>query len=67
MTLVPRVLELLHQAGLGDVGVMVGGIVPEEDAAKLIEMGVGKIFGPGTALDEIVAFLRQRGSRTHAG
>src|SRR5580765_4712638 len=44
MTLVPRVLELLRQAGLGDVGIMVGGIVPEEDAAKLIGMGVGKVF-----------------------
>src|SRR6187200_2761902 len=59
MTLVPRVLELLQQAGLGDVGVIVGGIVPEEDAAKLTQMGVGKIFGPGTALVEIVDFLRQ--------
>jgi methylmalonyl-CoA mutase cobalamin-binding domain/chain len=67
MTLVPRVLELLQQAGLADVGVMVGGIVPEVDAAKLLKMGVGKVFGPGTALDEIVDFLRQRGSRTHAG
>jgi methylmalonyl-CoA mutase cobalamin-binding domain/chain len=67
MTLVPRVLELLRQAGLEGVGVMVGGIVPDEDATKLMQMGVGKIFGPGTALDEIVAFLRQRGSRTHAG
>jgi methylmalonyl-CoA mutase cobalamin-binding domain/chain len=67
MTLVPRVLELLELAGLGDVGVMVGGIVPEVDAAKLLNMGVGKVFGPGTALSEIVDFLRQRGSGTHAG
>ena len=67
MTLVPRVLELLRLAGLKDVGVMVGGIIPEDDAAKLIEMGVGKVFGPGTPIDEIVAFLRQHGSRTHAG
>src|SRR5579864_8631018 len=54
MTLVPRVLELLKQADLGDVGVMVGGIVPEADAGKLLQMGVGKIFGPGTAISEIV-------------
>ena len=65
MTLVPRVLELLRQAGLGDVGVLVGGIVPEADAEALTQMGVGKIFGPGTAISEIVDFLRQRGGRKH--
>lgn len=67
MTLVPRVLQLLQQAGLGDVGVMVGGIVPEADAEKLTQMGVGKIFGPGTPLNEIVDYLRTRGGRSHAG
>ncbi len=66
MTLVPRVLELLRQAGLGHVGVLVGGIVPEADVEKLLAMGVGKVFGPGTALSEIVDFLRQQGSRTDA-
>lgn len=57
MTLVPRVLQLLREAGLGHVGVMVGGIVPETDAAKLKEMGVAAVFGPGTPLPDIVAFL----------
>ena len=65
MTLVPRVLEQLKQAGLGDVGVMVGGIVPEADVEKLTQMGVGKVFGPGTAISEIVDFLRERGGRPH--
>src|SRR5436853_4781062 len=59
MTLVPRVLELLREAGLGEVGVLVGGIIPEGDIAKLQEMGVARVFGPGTSLDEIVAFLRE--------
>jgi len=59
MTLVPRVLELLRQAGLEDVGVLVGGIVPAADAAKLTEIGVAKVFGPGTAIEEIVDFLRK--------
>jgi methylmalonyl-CoA mutase cobalamin-binding domain/chain len=58
MTLVPRVLQLLREAGLGHVGVMVGGIIPETDAAKLKEMGVAAVFGPGTALPNIVEFLR---------
>jgi methylmalonyl-CoA mutase cobalamin-binding domain/chain len=59
MTLVPRVLELLRQAGLQGIGVLVGGIVPEVDVAKLTEMGVAKVFGPGTAIAEIVDFLRK--------
>ncbi len=66
MTLVPRVLEQLRQAGLEHVGVLVGGIVPEADVEKLLAMGVGKVFGPGTPLNEIVDFLRQQGSRTDA-
>jgi methylmalonyl-CoA mutase cobalamin-binding domain/chain len=65
MTLVPRVMELLKKAGLADVGVMVGGIVPEADVEKLTQMGVGKVFGPGTAISEIVDFLRERGGRPH--
>ncbi|MFO0865489.1 MAG: cobalamin B12-binding domain-containing protein [Gemmataceae bacterium] len=56
MTLVPRVLQLLREAGLGRVGVLVGGIIPEADISKLLEWGVAKVFGPGTSLDEIVAF-----------
>ena len=58
MTLVPRVLELMKQAKLDNVGVMVGGIIPEADIPKLNAMGVAKIFGPGTSLDDIVAFLK---------
>src|ERR1044072_4593639 len=50
MTLVPRVMKLLRDAGLGHVGVLVGGIVPEEDVPKLQEMGVARVFGPGTSL-----------------
>ncbi len=65
MTLVPRVLQLLREAGLGHVGVMVGGIIPETDAVKLKEMGVAAVFGPGTPLEDIVAFLQGR-SRAHA-
>jgi methylmalonyl-CoA mutase cobalamin-binding domain/chain len=65
MTLVPRVLHLLREAGLGDVGVIVGGIIPEGDVPKLADMGVARVFGPGTALPDIVAFLRER-SASHA-
>jgi methylmalonyl-CoA mutase cobalamin-binding domain/chain len=65
MTLVPRVLELLREAGLGHVGVMVGGIVPEADVAKLHAIGVARVFGPGTSLDDIVAFLREPREAPH--
>src|SRR5437867_5924267 len=54
MTLVPRVVQLLREAGLENVGVMVGGIIPEGDVPRLLEMGVDRVFCQGTALPEIV-------------
>lgn len=58
MTLVPRVLQLLDEAELQHVKVLVGGIIPEADVPALLEMGVARVFGPGTPLPEIVAFLK---------
>ena len=49
----------LGQQGLGDVLVFLGGIIPEEDIPALLELGVRGVFGPGTATDEVVAFIRQ--------
>src|SRR4051812_1917114 len=66
MTLVPRVLGLLRGAGLEQVGVLVGGIIPETDIPKLLEMGVARVFGPGTPLDAIVGFLRENTGAKHA-
>jgi methylmalonyl-CoA mutase cobalamin-binding domain/chain len=60
MTLVPRVLDLLREAGLGHVRVLVGGIIPEADVPRLAQLGVARVFGPGTALPDIVAFLKQQ-------
>lgn len=60
MTLVPRIMELLIEAGLEEVIVLVGGIVPEEDIPPLMEHGVDGVFGPGTSTDEVVQFIRQR-------
>lgn len=56
--IVPRVLELLAQANMKDVAVIVGGTVPEPDAAKLRELGVAAVFQPGASLEEIVDFIR---------
>lgn len=66
MTLVPKVVQLLRAQGLDHVGVMVGGIVPEGDIAKLKAMGVAQVFGPGTPIADIVAFLRQPSEMPHA-
>ena len=66
MTLVPRVLQLLREAGMEDCGVLVGGIIPEGDIPKLLEMGVARVFTPGTSMQEIVDFLRQRSAASHA-
>ncbi len=66
LTLVPRVMQLLRDAGLEHVGVLVGGIIPEPDIPRLQAMGVARVFGPGTALPDIVAFLRERTGAAHA-
>jgi methylmalonyl-CoA mutase C-terminal domain/subunit len=60
MTLVPRVLEGLRKAELGHVKVFVGGIIPDEDAPVLEELGVAGIFGPGSISQEVSDFVRQQ-------
>ena len=54
MALVPRVLELLRANGQGHVRVFLGGIVPDEDVPRLLEIGVAGVFGPGTLTGDIV-------------
>jgi methylmalonyl-CoA mutase C-terminal domain/subunit len=56
--LVPRIVELLKEAGMDNVLITVGGIIPEDDIPMLNEHGVKGIFGPGTPTDEIVKFIR---------
>ncbi len=60
MTLVPKVLRGLREAGLEHVKVFVGGIIPDEDVPALREMGVAGIFGPGSSTQAIVEFIRQQ-------
>jgi methylmalonyl-CoA mutase C-terminal domain/subunit len=60
MTLVPKVLRGLREAGLEHVKVFVGGIIPDEDVPVLREMGVVGIFGPGSSTQAIVEFIRQQ-------
>src|SRR5215475_2042717 len=56
--IVPRVMELLKQNKMDDVLVLVGGIIPDQDIAGLKSAGVAAIFQPGTAMDDIVTFIR---------
>jgi methylmalonyl-CoA mutase C-terminal domain/subunit len=56
--IVPRVMELLREKDMGDVLVVVGGIVPDQDVEALKQQGVAAVFQPGASLDGIVAFIR---------
>jgi methylmalonyl-CoA mutase, C-terminal domain len=67
MTLVPRVLEMLRERDAADIIVMVGGIVPEADAARLRSLGVAEIMGPGTTTDSIVDAVRKHAAAKNAG
>lgn len=58
MTLVPQILESLRANHLEHVGLIIGGIIPSDDATKLRQMGVAMVFGPGTTIPEIVEFLK---------
>jgi len=58
MTLCPKVVELLHAQGQEDVLVLLGGIIPDEDAAQLKAAGVHAVFGPGTTSTEIITYIR---------
>ncbi len=58
-----RVLELLVEKDATDILVTAGGIVPETDKLKLIELGIKGVFGPGTATQDIVDFIREHAPR----
>ncbi len=56
--IVPRVMELLREKEMDDVLVIVGGIVPDDDAAELKKLGVAEVFQPGASLQKIIQFIR---------
>ena len=57
--IVPRLMQALGAAGLRDIAVIVGGIVPDADEVILLEAGVARVFHPGGALDEIAAEIER--------
>jgi methylmalonyl-CoA mutase C-terminal domain/subunit len=59
MTLFPRVRALLVEMGRPDILLTGGGIIPQEDMEALTAQGVGRLFGPGTATGDLVAYIRE--------
>jgi methylmalonyl-CoA mutase C-terminal domain/subunit len=59
MTLFPEVMRLLKERGAGDVAVFGGGIIPDDDAEKLKQMGVRQIFTPGASTEDIIKWVRE--------
>jgi methylmalonyl-CoA mutase C-terminal domain/subunit len=59
MTLFRDVTKLLKEKGMGDVLVLGGGIIPEDDVPALKKAGIAGVFGPGTTCEEIVEFIKK--------
>ena len=64
--IVPKLMAALREAGLADVVVIVGGIVPDEDEPALLESGVARVFHPGTPLEDISTFVAGAAVRVRA-
>ncbi|HEX4278261.1 MAG TPA: cobalamin B12-binding domain-containing protein [Bryobacteraceae bacterium] len=64
--IVPRVLELLREKEMAGVKVIVGGIIPDEDARELERQGVAAVFQPGASLETIVSVVRQAAKDANA-
>jgi methylmalonyl-CoA mutase, C-terminal domain len=58
-TVFPKVIALMKQKGMGDVLLTGGGIIPEDDMKSLNDMGVGRLFSPGTATSDIAVYISQ--------
>jgi methylmalonyl-CoA mutase C-terminal domain/subunit len=59
-TLVPRIVEGLKEYdAFEDTLLLVGGIIPDDDADELREAGVSEVFGPGASMDEMIEFVRE--------
>ena len=58
-----KLVEELASRGIDDVLLVVGGVIPRDHVAKLKELGVDAVFGPGTMMSEIVAYIREHAPR----
>ena len=58
MTIFTKVKELMNKEGLENVLLTGGGIIPKDDMGALSELGVGKLFGPGTTVDTTIDYIQ---------
>jgi len=58
LTLLPRVVQLLRQAGADDLLILAGGTIPDEDIAPLKAAGVAEVFTPGTDTRDVARYIR---------
>jgi len=58
-TIIPRICELLRAEGAGDILLVVGGIIPDEDIPGLKQAGVAEVFQPGASTQTIVEYIRR--------
>lgn len=63
MTLFPAIMDALKAVGREDVLVVAGGTIPADDIAEIEAMGISKVFGPGTRLQDAVSFVREHAGR----
>jgi len=59
MTVFPKIINLMKENNLTDVLLTGGGIIPEEDRIRLQELGVGKLFAPGTPTTDISTYIQE--------
>ena len=64
LAIFPRIMTELRQRELDDVLVVAGGTIPTEDIDEVLALGVDRVFGPGTRLDEIVGYIRGNAHRS---
>ena len=60
LEILPEIMSLLKDQGMGDVIVVVGGIIPEVDRQPLKDLGIAEVFGPGTTTGSIVEFIQEK-------
>ena len=59
MTIFPKVLKLMKEKGLNDILLVGGGIIPKKDIKELENLGMGKLFGPGTPVKETIVYINK--------
>ena len=66
MALLPRIVALLRERGMGDLLVAAGGIIPDADVEELKAAGIAEVFGPGTSIGQVARYFREHARRAAA-